>query len=109
MEGTTRFALFTTKVVCTLLIALGIALARPAWAAEIRVLNANALTIALRELAAEHTKQTGNQVTFVSGSDFGGEPWTARLAFSFAPPAEIDEGVSRLGGLIPAAATVHLP
>ena len=36
--------------------------------AEIRVLNANALTIALRELAAEHTKQTGNQVTFISGS-----------------------------------------
>jgi len=63
-----RFALFTTKVVCTLLIALGIALARPAWAAEIRVLNANALTVALRELAAEHTKQTGNQVTFISGS-----------------------------------------
>jgi len=68
MEGTMRFALFTTKVVCTLLIALGIALARPAWAAEIRVLNANALTVALRELAAEHTKQTGNQVTFISGS-----------------------------------------
>jgi molybdate transport system substrate-binding protein len=68
MEGTMRFALFTTKAVCTLLIALGIALARPAWAAEIRVLNANALTVALRELAAEHTKQTGNQVTFISGS-----------------------------------------
>ena len=48
-------------------------------------------------------------VTFVPGSDFGGEPWTARLAFSFAPPAEIDEGVSRLAALIPAAATMHLP
>jgi len=63
-----RFPPFTTTAVCTLLIALGIGLARPAWAAEIRVLNANALTIALRALAAEHTKQTGNQVTFISGS-----------------------------------------
>jgi molybdate transport system substrate-binding protein len=32
--------------------------------AEIRVLNANALTIAMKELAAEFTKETGNQVTF---------------------------------------------
>jgi len=63
-----RLPLFTTTTVCTLLIALGIGLARPAWAAEIRVLNANALTIALRALAAEHTKQTGTQVTFISGS-----------------------------------------
>src|SRR4029434_489046 len=45
-----------------------IGLARPASAAEIRVLNANALTIALRALAAEHTMQTGNQVTFIFGS-----------------------------------------
>lgn len=36
--------------------------------AEIRVLNANALTIALKELAAEHGKRTGARVTFVSGS-----------------------------------------
>ncbi|MGE5852131.1 MAG: molybdate ABC transporter substrate-binding protein, partial [Deltaproteobacteria bacterium] len=63
-----RFAPFTTRAVCSLLIALGIGWARPAWAAEIRVLNANALTVALRELAAEQTKQTGNQVTFTSGS-----------------------------------------
>ena len=63
-----RFSPFTATAVCSLLIALGIGLARPAWSAEIRVLNANALTIALRELAAEHTKQTGNQVTFISGS-----------------------------------------
>src|SRR6476620_11906131 len=41
-------------------------------------------------------------VTFVPGSDFGGEPNSARLAFSFASPAEIDEGVSRLAGLVPA-------
>jgi 2-aminoadipate transaminase len=43
-------------------------------------------------------------VTFVPGSDFGGEPNSARLAFSFASPAEIDEGVSRLAGLVPAPA-----
>ena len=48
-------------------------------------------------------------VTFVPGSDFGGEPNSARLAFSFASPAEIDEGVTRLAELIPAAATVKLP
>ena len=63
-----RLRPFTTTPVCSLLIALGIGLVRPASAAEIRVLNANALTIALRALAAEHTKQTGNQVTFISGS-----------------------------------------
>ena len=63
-----RFSPFTATTVCSLPIALGIGLARPAWSAEIRVLNANALTIALRELAVEHTKQTGNQVTFLSGS-----------------------------------------
>ena len=48
-------------------------------------------------------------VTFVPGSDFGGEPNSARLAFSFASPAEIDEGVSRLAELVPAAAAVKLP
>jgi DNA-binding transcriptional MocR family regulator len=45
-------------------------------------------------------------VTFVPGSDFGGERSTARLAFSFASPAEIEEGVSRLAALVPAAAAV---
>jgi molybdate transport system substrate-binding protein len=34
-------------------------------ASEIKVLNANALTIAMKELAAEFSKATGNQVTFV--------------------------------------------
>jgi molybdate transport system substrate-binding protein len=34
-------------------------------AAEIKVLNANALTIAMKELAADFTKETGNQVSFV--------------------------------------------
>ena len=63
-----RFFHFTSRAVCGLLIALGIALARPTWAVEIRVLNANALTIALRELATEYTKRTKNTVTFISGS-----------------------------------------
>ena len=63
-----RLPPFTMTAVCSLLIALGIGLARPGRAAEIRVLNANALTIALRALAAEHTRQTGTQVTFISGS-----------------------------------------
>jgi len=54
-------------------------------------------------------RATAAGVTFVPGSDFGGEPGSARLAFSFASPAEIDEGVSRLGELVPAAAAVNLP
>jgi 2-aminoadipate transaminase len=53
-------------------------------------------------------RATAAGVTFVPGSDFGGEPGSARLAFSFASPGEIDEGVSRLGSLIPAAAAVKL-
>lgn len=34
-------------------------------AAEIKVLDANALTIAMKEIAADYTKDTGNTVTFV--------------------------------------------
>jgi molybdate transport system substrate-binding protein len=37
-------------------------------AAEIKVLNANALTIAMKELATDFTKETGNQVSFVGVS-----------------------------------------
>ncbi len=37
-------------------------------AAEIKVLDANALTIAMKDLAAEFTKETGNEVTFVGVS-----------------------------------------
>jgi DNA-binding transcriptional MocR family regulator len=49
-------------------------------------------------------RATAAGVTFVPGSDFGGEPNSARLAFSFASPAEIGEGVSRLAALVPAPA-----
>jgi molybdate transport system substrate-binding protein len=37
-------------------------------AAEIKVLNANALTIAMKTLAAEFTRETGHQVSFVGVS-----------------------------------------
>jgi 2-aminoadipate transaminase len=40
-------------------------------------------------------------VTYVPGTDFGGAPNTARLAFSFVSPEEITEGVRRLAGLVP--------
>ena len=41
-------------------------------------------------------------VTFVKGTDFGGEPGTLRLAFSFVSPDEIAEGVSRLASVLSA-------
>jgi 2-aminoadipate transaminase len=43
-------------------------------------------------------------VTFVPGVDFGGRASSARLAFSYVSPAEIDEGVRRLGRLVAAPA-----
>jgi DNA-binding transcriptional MocR family regulator len=45
-------------------------------------------------------------VTFVPGTDFGGAPTTARLAYSFVSPDEIREGVPRLAALVPSAATL---
>jgi DNA-binding transcriptional MocR family regulator len=42
-------------------------------------------------------------VTFVKGTDFGGDADTLRLAYSFVSPGEIDEGVARLAAAIPAA------
>ena len=49
----------------SLAILLAIATAPSARAAEIKVLDANALTLAMKELAAGFTKETGNEVTFV--------------------------------------------
>jgi DNA-binding transcriptional MocR family regulator len=43
-------------------------------------------------------------VTFVKGTDFGGDPQTLRLAYSFVSPAEIDDGVARLAAAIPVTA-----
>jgi 2-aminoadipate transaminase len=52
-------------------------------------------------------RATASGVTFVPGTDFGGPPNSARLAFSFASPSEIDEGVRRLAKLVaPAPAAV---
>lgn len=45
-----------------------LATAADAAAAEIRIVNANALTIAMREIAANFTKETGHQVTFTGVS-----------------------------------------
>jgi DNA-binding transcriptional MocR family regulator len=42
-------------------------------------------------------------VTFVKGVDFGGEPNSLRLAYSFVSPDEIAEGVARLAAALPAA------
>jgi 2-aminoadipate transaminase len=43
-------------------------------------------------------------VTFVPGADFGGEPNTLRLAFSYVSVDEIVEGVGRLAQLVASAA-----
>jgi DNA-binding transcriptional MocR family regulator len=48
-------------------------------------------------------RATEGGVTFVPGVDFGGQPNSMRLAFSFVSPAEIDEGVRRLARLLAAA------
>jgi len=51
-------------------------------------------------------RATAAGVTFVPGVDFGGGPGSARLAFSFASPAEIEEGVGRLAALVGTPAAV---
>ena len=48
------------------------------------------------------TRAAEGGVTFVPGVDFGGQPNSMRLAFSFVSPAEIDEGVRRLARLLAA-------
>src|SRR4051794_83549 len=42
-------------------------------------------------------------VTFVKGTDFGGDPATLRLAYSFVSVDEIAEGVGKLAAALPAA------
>ncbi len=55
--------------------------------------------------AAELLVRAGEAgVSFVPGADFGGPPSSARLAFSFVSPEEIDEGVRRLANLVAPAA-----
>jgi len=43
-------------------------------------------------------------VTFVKGTDFGGDPESLRLAYSFVSPDEIADGVARLAAAIPVTA-----
>jgi DNA-binding transcriptional MocR family regulator len=43
-------------------------------------------------------------VTFVTGTDFGGEPDSLRLAYSFVSVDEIADGVARLAAAIPVTA-----
>jgi len=43
-------------------------------------------------------------VTFVKGTDFGGDPGSLRLAYSFVSPDEIADGVARLAAAIPVTA-----
>jgi len=50
------------------------------------------------ELAHELDDAPG--VAFVPGTDFGGEPHTLRLAFSYVSPDEIREGVRRLSAAL---------
>jgi DNA-binding transcriptional MocR family regulator len=49
------------------------------------------------------TRAEAAGVTFVKGTDFGGEPGSLRLAYSFVSPDEIAEGVARLAAALPAA------
>jgi len=51
-------------------------------------------------------RATTDGITFVPGTDFGGDPATARLAYSFVSPDEIREGIPRLASLLPSAATL---
>jgi DNA-binding transcriptional MocR family regulator len=51
-------------------------------------------------------RSTDAGVTFVPGTDFGGAPSAARLAYSYVSPDEIREGVPRLVALLPSAATL---
>ena len=51
-------------------------------------------------------RATAAGVTFAPGTDFGGAPNTARLAFSFVSPDEIKEGVRRLAALVREPLTV---
>jgi DNA-binding transcriptional MocR family regulator len=50
------------------------------------------------------TQAEQSGVTFVPGPDFGGEPNTLRLAFSYVSPDEITEGIGRLAKLVASAA-----
>ncbi|HZQ04533.1 MAG TPA: PLP-dependent aminotransferase family protein [Gaiellaceae bacterium] len=49
---------------------------------------------------AAELAQRAKGVTFVLGTDFGGAPNTARLAYSYVSPDEIEQGVERLAAAL---------
>jgi DNA-binding transcriptional MocR family regulator len=51
-------------------------------------------------VAAAELLERASGVTFVLGTDFGGAPNTARLAYSFVSPDEIEQGVERLAAAL---------
>jgi DNA-binding transcriptional MocR family regulator len=55
-------------------------------------------------VAARDLADRADGVTFVLGSDFGGGPETARLAYSYVSLDEIDAGVERLAAALPVSA-----
>src|SRR5512133_720263 len=62
-------------------------------------------------LELPHDVQEVPGVAFVKGTDFGGAPNTARLAFSYVSPEEIREGIRRLSAAAvePGAAAAAAP
>ncbi len=91
-------------------IAVAILLAQTASAAEIRVLNSNALTIAMKEIAADFTKETGTQVTFTGVSPGildqklkAGETYDLVIAATASAKAFEQEGKWRTGSRHPLA------
>jgi DNA-binding transcriptional MocR family regulator len=62
------------------------------------------LTLEGVDVAELQPRAEAEGVTFVAGTDFGGEPNTLRLAFSFVSTDEIADGVARLAAAVPVAA-----
>lgn len=54
--------------------------------------------------SASELAERAEGVTFVLGTDFGGAPNTARLAYSYVSLDEIDAGVERLAAALPVSA-----
>jgi len=59
---------------------------------------------ALAEMFALSGAAGERGVIFVKGTDFGGDPHSLRLAYSFVSADEIAEGVARLAAAIPVTA-----
>src|SRR5947207_749392 len=118
MSHCTRLPVLIAATLLLALFAVGGAVA-----AEIKVVNANALTIAMKELAADFTKETGHQVSFVGVSPGqvdqrvrAGEAYD--IVINAAPSIEAYEKEGRLragtaralvlAGPVPAAVQVYI-